>query len=259
MKGLRIGVLAMADNPASVALIRELGLLGVTVHALFLARPGTRSNLKRITRKLRAAGIYSTFRRAVFAMDRRLSMNSSPPQAEAASLVRTIHVVTGFGTPETQRLIRGENLDLLLSYTDEILRRATFSIPRLGTLNAHPGWNPEYRGLGAVHRMLRDGYLPAVTVHFIDEGIDTGPILFRDVIENPVFERGEVSEVCLATAQARGFAKALEILSQGPVRSVDTFLEPSRMSRGLNFAEVADIRANVVRNLLVLRRIDQRT
>ena len=42
-------------------------------------------------------------------------------------------------------------------------------------MNAHPGENPTYRGLGSSERMLIDGYFMCIP-HLIDEGIDTGPI-----------------------------------------------------------------------------------
>ena len=63
-----------------------------------------------------------------------------------------------------------------------ILRRPVLSHPRTGFLNAHPGLLPEYRGVDPVCWALHRGDPLGATVHLMDEGIDTGPILLRRVM-----------------------------------------------------------------------------
>jgi methionyl-tRNA formyltransferase len=46
-------------------------------------------------------------------------------------------------------------------------------------LNAHGGPLPAFRGMNAAEWALFHGIRPSVTVHWMDEGIDTGPILFE--------------------------------------------------------------------------------
>lgn len=53
------------------------------------------------------------------------------------------------------------------------------ALPRLGWLNAHPGLLPEYRGAEPVLWALRNGDPQGATVHHLDQGLDTGPILIR--------------------------------------------------------------------------------
>lgn len=60
-----------------------------------------------------------------------------------------------------------------------ILRSRHLAHPRLGFLNAHPGLLPQYRGLDPVCWTLLHGDPQGATVHMMDEGIDTGPILIR--------------------------------------------------------------------------------
>lgn len=69
--------------------------------------------------------------------------------------------------------------DLLISARfSYIFRAQALSIPRLGVLNIHPGELPRYAGLFAPMRMLMEGHDElASTLHWIDEGIDTGPII----------------------------------------------------------------------------------
>ena len=48
-------------------------------------------------------------------------------------------------------------------------------------LNIHPSWLPEFPGLRAYERAFASGLeYSGITVHFVDEGIDTGPILVQE-------------------------------------------------------------------------------
>lgn len=69
--------------------------------------------------------------------------------------------------------------DYIVMMGGSILSSAAIATARLGVLNAHPGLLPWARGMNVLeHSLLRDVPLGA-TGHFIDAGIDTGPILVR--------------------------------------------------------------------------------
>lgn len=75
--------------------------------------------------------------------------------------------------------------DLIIVGTwGEKLKKEIFSIPKFGTINAHPSILPKYRGpnpyLQAIwHREKFSG----VTFHFMDEDFDTGAILLQEIIQ----------------------------------------------------------------------------
>jgi LL-diaminopimelate aminotransferase len=74
--------------------------------------------------------------------------------------------------------------DLLVSVDyDRILKREILTTARLGGINAHPGRLPRYRGVGVVTWAVQNGE-PAVgvTVHHMDEGIDSGDILVQSLV-----------------------------------------------------------------------------
>jgi peptidoglycan/xylan/chitin deacetylase (PgdA/CDA1 family) len=77
--------------------------------------------------------------------------------------------------------------DLGIVLGTRILKASTFTIPRLGCINLHKGRVPEYRGMPPGFWELTDGATTAgVTVHFVDEGLDTGDILVvRDIAIQP--------------------------------------------------------------------------
>jgi hypothetical protein len=66
--------------------------------------------------------------------------------------------------------------DLAIHAGAGILRDPILRIPRLGTLNAHMGLLPRYRGVNVAEWAALAGDAVGCTVHFIDPGIDTGPI-----------------------------------------------------------------------------------
>ena len=82
---------------------------------------------------------------------------------------------------DTLRFIKSFDPELLVSaYFNQILKPKAIRIPRVGVLNVHPGWLPAYRGAMVYFWVLKNGEEQGgVTVHWIDEGIDTGPILAR--------------------------------------------------------------------------------
>lgn len=81
---------------------------------------------------------------------------------------------------ETARIIQAEGLDVLLPYTG-IIRKVLLEAAPWGCLNVHHGWLPEIRGMySAFHAIAEDRPdWVGVTVHRMDEGIDTGPIFRR--------------------------------------------------------------------------------
>jgi phosphoribosylglycinamide formyltransferase-1 len=53
-------------------------------------------------------------------------------------------------------------------------------------INVHPALLPAFPGIGAVERAYDHGVkVFGVTVHFVDEGIDTGPIIAQRALELP--------------------------------------------------------------------------
>jgi len=69
--------------------------------------------------------------------------------------------------------------DLIVFTGGDILRRELLAVPRLGVLNAHLALLPQIRGMSSPEWSLMRGVPLGITIHFIDSGIDTGPVLLR--------------------------------------------------------------------------------
>lgn len=69
--------------------------------------------------------------------------------------------------------------DLLVSMSfNQIFRKEILDIPKKGVINCHAGKLPFYRGRNVLNWVLiNDEKEFGITVHFVDEGIDTGDII----------------------------------------------------------------------------------
>jgi folate-dependent phosphoribosylglycinamide formyltransferase PurN len=69
--------------------------------------------------------------------------------------------------------------DVIIFAGGNILRKPLLDVPRLGVLNVHLGLLPEIRGMSCPEWSLLKNVPIGITVHYMDAGIDTGPILQR--------------------------------------------------------------------------------
>ena len=57
------------------------------------------------------------------------------------------------------------------------------SLPQRYIINVHPSILPEFKGLNAVEQALESGAkYTGVTIHYVDQGIDTGEIIQQETI-----------------------------------------------------------------------------
>jgi phosphoribosylglycinamide formyltransferase 1 len=80
---------------------------------------------------------------------------------------------------------RGARLVVLAGYMQLLTPGFLARFP-LGVVNVHPALLPAFPGLRAVEQALAHGVrVFGVTVHYVDEGVDTGPIILQRAVELP--------------------------------------------------------------------------
>ena len=86
-------------------------------------------------------------------------------------------------------------------------------------VNVHPALLPAFPGLDAIGQALAAGVdVTGVTVHFVDEGVDTGaPILQREVPVPPARDREEL-ENALHAVEHELYPEAIRMLARGEAR-----------------------------------------
>jgi methionyl-tRNA formyltransferase len=101
---------------------------------------------------------------------------------------RGLHVEYARRLADSVDAMRSLEPDLLVLLGAEIVPAAMLEIPSRGTINPHYALLPAFRGMNVTEWSVYCGAPVGVTVHFVDAGIDTGPILLREEIP---LERGE--------------------------------------------------------------------
>jgi folate-dependent phosphoribosylglycinamide formyltransferase PurN len=98
--------------------------------------------------------------------------------------------------------------DLAIFTGGNILRDNVLSVARLGVLNAHLALLPEIRGMSSPEWSLLCGVPLGITIHFMDRGIDTGPILLRRE-----FTPGDKCD-SLTDLRTRMIAEGIELIAE---------------------------------------------
>jgi phosphoribosylglycinamide formyltransferase 1 len=86
-------------------------------------------------------------------------------------------------------------------------------------VNVHPSLLPAFPGVGAIEQALEHGVrVTGVTVHFVDEHLDNGPIIFQEGLELSYPARiGEIEERVHAL-EHRLLPRAVRLIAAGQVR-----------------------------------------
>ena len=93
---------------------------------------------------------------------------------------------TTFRKPEGISLLNSLSPDYIVSvHFPYIIPPEVLKIPRIGALNLHPAYLPYNRGWHTPSWAIIEGSLYGATLHWMDEGLDTGDIAIRR--EVPVF------------------------------------------------------------------------
>jgi len=88
-------------------------------------------------------------------------------------------------------------------------------------VNVHPALLPSFAGLDAIGQAVAHGVrVTGVTVHFVDEGVDTGPILLQEPVELAYTRPMEAVIDEIHAVEHRLLPRALELIAAGRV-SID--------------------------------------
>lgn len=128
------------------------------------------------------------------------------------------------------------NLDLaLLAWWPYLVKPHVLSIPRLGCLNFHPSLLPFNRGKHYNFWTLVEETPFGVTLHFADEGIDTGDIAFQRAIDKTWEDTGQSLYEKAQAEILRLFADHYEEIRSGSIprrpqdRDAGTFRRATEM------------------------------
>ncbi|NUN07504.1 MAG: methionyl-tRNA formyltransferase [Bdellovibrio sp.] len=131
--------------------------------------------------------------------------------------------------------------DIMVVYSmSQLLTEDIFTVPRLGTINLHTSYLPDYRGPNPdFWQYVNLEMNPGVTVHFVDKGEDTGDIIAQDRCFIALGTKSsERLDQLVGDVGVRLLLKALNDLEVGDVRRVpQPKLSPTMRARNIKLSE----------------------
>jgi folate-dependent phosphoribosylglycinamide formyltransferase PurN len=170
----RVVMLTSQDSHKVAQMATAWGPWGFRPSAVVIERRSAPSFVERLRRRLRERG---------FSVGGGRDGTSGAPAAwpNPTTYCATHEIPTfevdSLSDPASVALVASLKPDLAIHAGAGILRAPLLAVPRLGTLNAHMGALPYYRGMNVSEWARFNGDPIACTVHLVDHGIDTGPIV----------------------------------------------------------------------------------
>jgi hypothetical protein len=135
------------------------------------------------------------------------------------------HEIGSVNAPAAQAALRRLAPDVVVVYGTRIIKWRTLGAVAAPFINYHAGINPKYRGQNGAYwaRSKHDDAHAGVTVHLVDEGIDTGGVLYQAKVEFAADDN-------IATYQHRQMAAALPLLLRAVEDALGGRLRPRRIN-----------------------------
>lgn len=156
---------------------------------------------------------------------------SDKPEAFALERAESAKIATGIFTRERHggRLARDLALaDWIDSHSTDLVVLAGYMqllspefVQRFPgrIVNVHPALLPSFPGLDAIGQALDHGVrVTGVTVHFVDEGTDTGPVILQRAVEIPANWGREELESSVHAVEHEIYPEAIGMIARGRVR-----------------------------------------
>ena len=115
--------------------------------------------------------------------------------------------------------LAGHSVELVVCAGYRHLLTSRF-LKRFPAINVHPSLLPAFPGIHSVQEALAAGRdETGVTVHFVDEGIDTGPVIFQETVAILPHDTPETLHARLQEVEHRLLPEAARLYLAGALRS----------------------------------------
>lgn len=115
-------------------------------------------------------------------------------------------------------LSHGVELVVLAGYMQIVTPAFLAAFPQR-VINVHPALLPAFPGIRAVEQALDYGVkVFGVTVHFVDEGVDSGPVILQRALELPEVREADEVRTLLRPVEHDLLTSAVALIARGAVR-----------------------------------------
>jgi len=200
------------------ALREDVGM--VNAFRLVVLASGSGSNLQAILEQLHGQEGFS-----VVAVGSDLVGAPALGRARAAGVETASFPRDGYASREARDAAMGDwieslgaDLVVLAGYM-QLLSKPFVVRFRGRIVNIHPALLPAFPGLDAIGQALEAGAeVTGVTVHFVDEGIDTGPVLLQREVPVPADGDRAALEEAIHATEHQLYPEAIRVIARGLVR-----------------------------------------
>jgi methionyl-tRNA formyltransferase len=139
--------------------------------------------------------------------------------------------------------VKEKNADIIIIYKmSQLLKRNIFEIPKYHAINLHPAYLPMYRGpnpwFWSYYNLDKQG---GVTLHFIDDGEDTGDIIYQEKYDIPLgMKSPEMQDLAIGNIGLNLILKALDNIDDLP-RQKQPKESPTKKARNIKADEHKNI------------------
>ena len=141
----------------------------------------------------------------------RIPVRVFPPDDYADKKNQEIDILNWLEDLDTELLVLAGYMRVLSKY---FISNATYPI-----INIHPSLLPAFPGLNAQKQALDYGVkVSGCTVHFVDEGMDTGPIILQEAV--PVYDGDDVASLSkrILKVEHQLYPEAVRLIALGKVK-----------------------------------------
>lgn len=140
------------------------------------------SFLKKALKTLRIFGVGFFIHYTIRFLINRVLPNKRVKDVLVKHRVPIIQLPQSINDPQSIALLKSYQPDLLVSIAgNQIFKRPIIELAPKGCLNLHTALLPKYRGLMPTFWVLKNSEMQTgVSVFFVDEGIDSGPIIVQE-------------------------------------------------------------------------------
>lgn len=84
---------------------------------------------------------------------------------------------------ECEKILKKYSPDFIILGGTRLLSKKIIDIAKIGIFNSHPAILPKYKGRDCIGWSILNNEPVGATVHLIDSGIDSGPIIIKEEVE----------------------------------------------------------------------------
>ena len=227
MKILFLGTLL---NPLSIACLKALCDAHRYTVVVGIASPWRGGALKAFLRRWRRYGRHDLLKRIrlllVSTLQNQVKTNGSADGKRYSLLTMAIlNNVEHFwcdniNGEDSLRTIRAFSPDLIVvANFSQVLRAQLLEIPSMGCVNVHPSLLPKYRGPSPIYWVLKNKEsVTGVTIHYIDERIDSGDIILQKQIPIDGRDNERTLESKCALVGSEILQSAIDLVKEGKAK-----------------------------------------